>query len=172
LRASANHQNRATNGFAFFSDEILKALDQAKVSYSISVPFERFIELKERIESQMNCKAIDHECDSFEIRWKPKKWTCKRRFVFIRQKVCLLSTLITHNLTRELQITTTDKTKRNNEKRPTPWAFERLDTLRRQLVQRAGQLIETGGRLTLSMSGNEAVRLKMKHYFNVLSCPN
>jgi hypothetical protein len=87
-------------------------------------------------------------------------------------KVFLLSALMAHNLTRELQMTTTDQTKRNNDKRPTLWVFERLDTLRRQLVQRAGRLIEPGGRLTLSMSQNEAVQLKMKQYFNALSCPN
>ncbi|MDB4222418.1 hypothetical protein N9850_01510 [Granulosicoccus sp.] len=87
-------------------------------------------------------------------------------------KVFLLSALMVLNLTRELQTTTTGKTKHNNYKRPTLWVFERLDTLRRQLVRHAGGLVEPDGRLTLSMSENEAVRLKFKHYFNALSFPN
>lgn len=229
---------------AFFSDEILQALDKIKVSYSISVPFERFVELKEKIERQVSWRNIDEDCDSFEIRWKPKKWDRPRRFVFVRQiapvqnkqalqldlfvpcdydfnykviltnkrdsaarlmryhngrgaqenifaelksenslgyiptrtwcgnQVYLLSVLLAHNLTRELQMAMKAPTERDVAKRPTLWVFERLDTVRRQIIQRAGRLIKPGGRLTLSMSANSAVRSMMTGYLDALNAPN
>ncbi|NOX42562.1 MAG: IS1380 family transposase, partial [Gammaproteobacteria bacterium] len=45
------------------------------------------------------------------------------------------------------------------EKRPALWAFEKLDTLRKRIIQRAGRLIRPQGKLTLSMSANAAVEL-------------
>ena len=49
------------------------------------------------------------------------------------------------------------------EKRPALWAFVRLDTLRRRLIQRAGRLIRPQGQLTLSMSANQAVQEELLH---------
>ena len=37
---------------AFFSDEIVGSLDAAGVEYTVSVPFERFTDLKARIEAR------------------------------------------------------------------------------------------------------------------------
>lgn len=70
---------------AFFSDEILEALEKAAVRYSVSVPFERFVRLKSLIEEQFEWQNIDAERDAFEASWQPESWECKRRFVFVRQ---------------------------------------------------------------------------------------
>ena len=73
---------------AFFSDEIVSALDDmADVEYSISVPFARLTELKSIIEAKKRWASIDQRFSYFERRWKPKSWTTKHRFIFLRQKV-------------------------------------------------------------------------------------
>ena len=70
---------------AFFSDRIVHSLEQAKVEYSISVPFERFAKLKTMIEQRQWWQRIDDQCRYFEMQWKPDSWETQRRFVFIRQ---------------------------------------------------------------------------------------
>jgi len=70
---------------AFFSDAIIHSLEQAEVEYTISVPFERFANLKTLIEQHQQWQRIDDQCDYFERQWKPDAWETQRRFVFIRQ---------------------------------------------------------------------------------------
>lgn len=69
---------------AFFSDEIVAALDKQHVEFSISVPFERFVELKKMIESRQRWYRIDDDRDYFETEWKPKSWPRKCRFIMVR----------------------------------------------------------------------------------------
>jgi hypothetical protein len=71
---------------AFFSDEIISALNEQRVEFSISVPFERFVELKKMIESRQRWYAIDDELSYFEKAWKPKSWSRCYRFLMIRTK--------------------------------------------------------------------------------------
>jgi len=201
------------------------------------------MELKDLIEERVTWRDIGDDCDSFDVRWKPKKWNKKRRFVFVRQcaalqnklplqldhfvprdydftykvilsnkrdsarklmafhngrgsqedifaelksenalgyipartwranQVYLLSAVMAHNLTRELQMSTRSPTARDDAKRPALWAFERLDTIRRQIIQRAGRLIEPRGKLTLSMSANDVVRSTIIGYLGALASP-
>jgi hypothetical protein len=71
---------------AFFSDASVRALEALGVSYTISVPFERFVELKGKIEARRKWRAIPGRDDAsyFEERWKPRSWARKARFLFIR----------------------------------------------------------------------------------------
>lgn len=69
---------------AFFSDAIVGLLDAQGVEFTISVPFERFTELKALIEGRQRWRHLNHQCDFFETRWKPKRWDAGHRFVFIR----------------------------------------------------------------------------------------
>ena len=71
---------------AFFSDEIVTALNEQDVEFSISVPFERFVELKQMIERRQRWSAIDDELSYFETDWKPKSWPRRCRFVMIRTR--------------------------------------------------------------------------------------
>ena len=48
------------------------------------------------------------------------------------------------------------------------WRFERLGTLRRKLIQRAGRLTRPRGKLTLTMSANPTVKSELLHYVVVL----
>jgi len=45
----------------------------------------------------------------------------------------------------------------NTKKRPALWKFEKLDILRKRIIQRAGRLIRPQGKLTLSMSSNKLI---------------
>jgi hypothetical protein len=48
-------------------------------------------------------------------------------------QIYLLSAVLAHNLSRELQMQTTPMSRVTTTKRTSLWAFERLDTLRRKL---------------------------------------
>lgn len=76
---------------AFFSDEIVTSLDAAGVKFTISVPFERFSELKTMVEAHKRWKALDNSLSFFENSWKPKAWQQRFRFVFIRQQSKILN---------------------------------------------------------------------------------
>ena len=67
---------------AFFSDAIIGMLDAEGVEFSISVPFERFVELKGLVEARKRWRHLGHQCGFFEARWKPKHWDEKYRFIF------------------------------------------------------------------------------------------
>ncbi len=196
------------------------------MQYTLSVPFERFTQLKERIEACQRWLPLDDEQAYFEDRWKPKSWPSYHRFLFIRKAVrkqykgpvqlnlfipyeygyefkviitnkpqhaaevvafhngrgaqeglfaelvgnpiYLLSTLLAHNLSRELQMIARPLSRRVSQKRPALWDFARLNTLRCRLIQRAGRLIRPQGRLTLSMSANSAIQHDLLHYLQAL----
>ena len=225
---------------AFFNDEIVGSLDAAGVEYTVSVPFERFTDLKARIEARRFWWRGAAQWDYFEAKWKPKAWKTPHRFLFIRTRVkqphkepiqldlfvphdygyefkviltnkplgarkallfhngrgsqegifaelksdnalgyiptrtwignqiYLLSVLLAHNLGRELQMIAHPPSRATLEKRPAFWVFERLDTFRRRIIQRAGRLIRPQGQLTLSMSANPAVQQELLHYLDAL----
>ena len=225
---------------AFFSDTIVSALDQANIEYTISVPFERFAQLKAMIEKRRRWYTLDQQQDYFESSWKPKAWDKRHRFVFVRQhvkvqykepvqldlfipyeygyafkvvltnkpltaakvvafhngrgsqegifaelkshnalsyvptctwrgnQVYLLSAVMAHNLSRELQMMSRPAQRTTQEKRPALWQFEQLSTLRQRIIQRAGRLIRPQGRLTLSMSANSVVQNELLHYLEQL----
>ena len=71
---------------AFFSDDIVGMLHAQGVEFTISVPFERFTELKGMVEGRKRWRHLNDRCDFFESRWKPKSWSAKQRFVFIRTR--------------------------------------------------------------------------------------
>jgi hypothetical protein len=72
---------------AFFSDEIVHALDAAGVEFTISVPFERFARLKREIETRKRWTRCAPGMDAFELRWKPASWPRRQRFVVVRQEL-------------------------------------------------------------------------------------
>ena len=71
---------------AFFSDALVSMLDEKDVEFTLSVPFERFVELKKRIQERSRWRTLDATWSFFEYAWKPKKWKKTYRFLFIRQR--------------------------------------------------------------------------------------
>lgn len=225
---------------AFFSDEIIAMLEEEDVEYTLSVPFERFAELKELIEGRRRWCRGNADVSYFERSWKPKKWARRSRFIFLRQRtkaqskgvvqldlfvpfevgyefkvivtnkrilatgvlafhngrgaqeglfadlktdsrlgyvpsrtlvgnqIYMLSTLLAHNLSRELQMATSDRPRKTTAKRTQLWPFERLETSRHVWLQRAGRLTRPQGSLTLTVAANKHLRRKLTHYLEVL----
>ena len=225
---------------AFFSKEILTGIGDQHVKFSASVPFERFPELKERIEQRKRWRTINKEWSYFETKWKPKSWETTYRFIFVRRKskkqqkgplqlhlfeprdfnfdykvivtnktesskavvqfhngrgsqeaifgdakgdcglnviatrrlignqIYTLCAMMAHNLSKEIQMLAKPALQRTRPKRPAAWEFKTLDTLRRQVIQRAGRLTRPQGELTLTMSANKAVRKDLLHFLDVV----
>lgn len=70
----------------------------------------------------------------------------------------MMALIMAHNATRELQMQTKPRVRGTNPKRAALWLFEKLETLRNKLIRRAGRVHYPDGRLTLTMSTNEAVQ--------------
>ena len=90
---------------------------------------------------------------------------CRRLFA---NQTFALCAMLAHNLSREIQMIASPSAARALAKRPAAWTFEKLDTLRHRIIQRAGRLIRTQGILTLSMSANQAVRNDLLHFLDEL----
>jgi hypothetical protein len=218
---------------AFFSDDIVAALTERGVEFTVSVPFERFVELKGMIEQRQRWHKLDDDTSYFEAAWKPQCWDKLFRFVFIRTRTkrqqkgpiqldlfipyeygyefkviitnktlrpkgvtayhegrgsqegifgelkshChqgyipvrslhgnqayLLAGLFAYNLVRELQMQTTQPSRNTTAKRASLWVFEKVDTFRKTLLQRAGRFTRPKGRLTLTISANQWIQGKL-----------
>ena len=218
---------------AFFSDELVTLLRGQRVEFTLSVPFERFVELKRMIEARRRWRSFDADRSFFESHWRPKSWAQSYRFVFIRKRVArqrkgplqldlfvphehgfefkviitnkcvgagtvlrfhegrgaqegifgelkthcamghvpvrrrlgnqmyLLAGLFAHNLVRELQMRTEERSRGTTDNRAALWAFEQVDTVRKTLLQRAGRLTRPSGKLTLTISAAGLVKEKL-----------
>ena len=225
---------------AFFSDEIVGLLRDLGVEFTLSVPFERFWQLKEKIEQRKRWRHINAETAYFELRWKPKSWPRRCRFLVIRSRratqrqgplqldlfipqvfgyefkvivtnkrisarhvttyhegrgaqeaifgelksegqmdyipvkkllgnqTFLLAVIFAHTLNRELQMQVRPPQRRTTEKRAPVWAFERLSTLRRRLIQQAGRLTRPQGRLTLTLGRSPGIKKEFLSYLGQL----
>ena len=71
---------------AFFSKTILSIYDGNHVNFTASVPFERFPQLKDKVENRKRWRRIDKQWSYFETNWKPKSWDTTYRFIFIRKR--------------------------------------------------------------------------------------
>lgn len=72
---------------AFFSDKIVNMLDESSVGFTISVPFERFPDLKQMVESRERWRKLDRRWSYFETAWSPQCWGQDYRIILLRQKV-------------------------------------------------------------------------------------
>ncbi len=226
---------------AHFNDTTCFWLDEAGIEFSVSVPFERFAELKQRIENKKRWRTIDDEWSYFECSWKPNKWNRKLRCICYRHRVktprkgpiqldlfepiswdyeykvvvtnktisangvlqfhngrgsqegifaelksqtnmdyiptrrlngnrvYLASAVLAHNLQRELQMRTKEKSRlKSSLKRATLWTFEKIDSFRKRVVQRAGRLTRPKGVLTLTMSANKATAIELTDLLEAL----
>jgi hypothetical protein len=226
---------------AFFSDKTVDFLDSQRVQFSISVPFERFADLKLMIETRRHWKRLDAEWDYFESQWAPQCWGKRYRFLLLRHRVnkqrkeplqlqlfvpyeqgyefkvivtnkrgkakaillfhngrgtqesvfselktqCnmdyvptrrllgnqlyFLSAVLSHNLYRELQMTTRTVDRHTTAKRSAMWIFEETASIRHKIIQRAGRLTRPHGRLCLTMSANESTQKQMMRYLEKLT---
>jgi hypothetical protein len=224
---------------AFFSDEMVTELEGLGVEYTISVPFECFAELKGLIEDRVRWRGVPGTAGAasyFEKKWKPKSWSRRSRFLFVRtakkkqtkgplqldlfepvgheqeykvvvtnkkersgavvkyhegrgyqEKVfgeaksqaqlgyipCrrrpanegyMLCSVIAHNLGRELQMESRERSRKTTAKRTVLWVFEGLASLRGKIVQRAARVNHPQGRKTLTFGKNEKLEAALREY--------
>lgn len=71
---------------AFFDQKILDALDEDGVQFTVSVPFRRFPELKQRIQAVDKWRRINDTWSYAECNWKPKSWDSGYRLVLYRKR--------------------------------------------------------------------------------------
>jgi len=83
-------------------------------------------------------------------------------------QIYLLSAVLAHNLSSELQMKKMVKQLATTTKQTQLWAFERLDTLRRKLIQRDGRLTHSPDKLTLTLSANTRLENELLHYLTEL----
>jgi hypothetical protein len=83
-------------------------------------------------------------------------------------QIFTLCAMMAHNLSREIQMLASPCASRSLPKRPAHWVFEKLDSLRHRIIQRAGRLTRPAGELTLTMSANHAVQQDLLHFLDVL----
>jgi hypothetical protein len=101
---------------AFFSDEVVTLLDEERVKFTVSAPFERFAELKKMIEAHKRWKWMDGIWSYFENSWKAKAWEKRFRFIYVRQKSKIidkqpiqLDLFIPHQYGYEFKVIVTNK---------------------------------------------------------------
>jgi len=181
---------------AFFSDEMVRTLDALGVEYAISVPFERFAELKGLIEQRRRWSRAPggrRESEAFEKSWKPKSWKREQRFLFVRSAnpkqakgalqldifeppeyeyayKCVITnkrcSIMAHNLNRELQMRAWTRDRPTTEKRSPLWIFEKIQTMRNALICKAGRFTRPPGKPTLTLNANPIVEQYMSNYLD------
>lgn len=75
---------------AFFGENFLGILNEFGMEFTISVPFERFGDLKKKIQDRRRWRRLDGRWSYFEdANWQPERWGGKYnyRFIFVRQRV-------------------------------------------------------------------------------------
>ena len=70
---------------------------------------------------------------------------------------------------RELQMQTTEPSRGTTAKRTSLWVFEKVDTIRKTLIQRAGRLTRPKNALTLTISANAWIEKRFKRIFNAIT---
>lgn len=102
---------------AFFSDAIVGLLHNLNVEFTISVPFERFPQLKEIIERRRFWWRVNAAVSYFEPRWKPQRWNRRFRVLVVRTHTPVrshgpvqLDLFIPYNYRYEFQVVVTNKT--------------------------------------------------------------
>lgn len=81
----------------------------------------------------------------------------------------LLASIIVHNTHREMQMICSEPVRGTTEKRSPRWIFEKIDTVRSNLINIAGRLTRPGGRLTMTMNKNHAVETSYKSIMEALA---
>lgn len=87
----------------------------------------------------------------------------------VANQVYMLCNLIAHALGRELQMqAATPRTLKNTATRACLWAVERIDTLRKRLIQRAARITRPNGRLVLTFAKSEEAERDLKRFLHSL----
>lgn len=87
---------------------------------------------------------------------------------WIPNKLFLLAAVYAHNLSRQFQMINSEKLHRNTDKRSQILPFEKLGTIRKTLIIRAGRITRPQNVLTLTISATKDVKQLIKATFKRL----
>ena len=71
----------------------------------------------------------------------------------------------------QFQMETAPRKRKTTPKRSPLWVFEKVGTIRKRLISRAGRLTLPGGRLTLTISGGPLVEKEYRFLLAALATP-
>lgn len=91
---------------------------------------------------------------------------CRRRAA---NEMFTLSTMLAHNLGRELQMRVAEPTRRTTPSRAPHYELETLGTLRHLLLRQAGRLTRPQGRLHLSTAASGVAREEFEAIYEALA---
>ena len=74
---------------AFFGQTMVQLFSDLGTEFSISVPFHRFVDLKELIEARTQWNRLNSDVSYFELSWKPKSWRQTGRFLVVRTRTAI-----------------------------------------------------------------------------------
>ena len=77
--------------------------------------------------------------------------------------------ILAHNPTRELQSQIGARTRGMTPKRATLRCFREMETLRHTFIRCTGRIIRPGGKLILSMNGNDSLEGELRHALTALN---
>lgn len=226
---------------AFFNEKVLDLLEELGVEYGVCVPFAAYAGLKHRVHSRERWRRIDSDWSYFELSWRPKTWSSKRRLVCIRRRratrrkgplqldlfepidpefefkvivtnkttqaknvlhffngrglneavygeakqfaglsyipcrrraaneMFTLSTMLAHNLGRELQMQVEEPTRRTSPTRAPHYELKTLGTLGHLLLRQAGRLTRPQGTLRLATAASGVARQEFETIYNALA---
>jgi hypothetical protein len=86
----------------------------------------------------------------------------------VGNQIFMLSSMLAHNLGRELQMAAKGRHRGTGYKRPSLWDLSSLGTIRQNLLHTAGYLTNPQGELTLTMNVGDAARSDMTEYLEAL----
>ena len=86
LRAAGAREIETRLDAAFFAEDIAYRLVDLQVRFAISLPFERFPELKNIIEARKTWHRIDDTWSYADLNWRPKSWRGGFRVLAIRRR--------------------------------------------------------------------------------------
>lgn len=87
----------------------------------------------------------------------------------VGNQVYMLCNLIAHALGRELQMQAAPpRTMKNTATRACLWAVERIDSIRKRLIQRAARITHPNGRLVLTFAKCDEAERDLRHLLQVL----
>ncbi len=80
----------------------------------------------------------------------------------------LLCAVLAHNMGRHLQMIARPPSRNTNLRRAALWVFDKFDSLRKRIIQRAARLTRPHGTLTLTMAGNKATEREFRELLSAL----
>ena len=72
---------------AFFSEKLIALLDELRVEYTISVPFERYSTIKVHVQERKRWRRVCNDTQYFEKQFSLQSWDIpQHRFLFVRER--------------------------------------------------------------------------------------